>query len=125
MVSVTGRCQKLVVGGQSYTKDCQPKLVNVSYPNGRLGFWFLLPKKSILSFSGPSLPNPTPNTGESIVDQVVFQLGGSSTPTSNDPAQGRCTYANPIKPMTIRCQGVMRGGVKFLAIFRTDGKPPR
>jgi hypothetical protein len=123
LTTVTGKCQKLVVGKKNYTSDCQRKLHSMSYPNGRVGFWFMLPNSTILSMAGQELPHPTLESGQTRVDQVVFQLKGA--PTVSEPAVGKCTFSNPAKPMTVRCQGTLQSGDKFVAIFRTDGKAPR
>jgi hypothetical protein len=125
MVSVTGRCDKLVVGGKAMTETCSGKLLNVTYPDGRTGFYFVLADGRIVTFSGMDGANPTPDTDVVDLDKVIMTR--KDTPDKPDvlSATGTCRFGNPMKgPMTISCEGRLSKGGAFSASFTTDGKPP-
>ncbi|WP_411035230.1 hypothetical protein [Shinella sp. BYT-45] len=125
MAGVTGSCGKLVVGDRQLTDACSAKLLNVTYPDGRVGFYFVLTDGRIVTFSGMDGDNPTPDTDVVDLDKVIM----SRTDTPDQPdvfqASGTCGFGNPMKgPMTISCEGTLAGGGAFSAAFTTDGKPP-
>ena len=125
MASVTGICGKLVVGDRELTGACSAKLLNVTYPDGRVGFYFVLDDGRIVTFSGMDGDNPTPDTDVIHLDKVIM----SRTDTPDQPdvfaATGTCGFGNPVKgPMTVACDGTLSLGGTFSAAFTTDGKPP-
>ncbi|WLR93832.1 hypothetical protein [Shinella zoogloeoides] len=125
MVSVTGTCGKLVVGDRELTGACSAKLLNVAYPDGRVGFYFVLNDGRIVTFSGMDGDNPTPDTDVIHLDKVI--MSRTDTPDRPDVfvATGTCGFGNPTKgPMTVACDGTLSQGGVFSAAFTTDGKPP-
>lgn len=125
MVSVGGRCGKLVVGKRTLTDTCTGKLLNVTYPDGRTGFYFVLADGRIVTFSGMDGDNPTPDTDVVDLDKVIMTR--KDTPDKPDvlSATGTCRFGNPMQgPMTVSCEGRLSRGGAFSATFTTDGKPP-
>ncbi len=125
MVSVTGKCDTLVVGDRQLSRDCSAKLLNVVYPDGRIGFYFVLTDGRIVTFSGMDGENPTPDSDVIDLDKVI--MSRKDTPDKPDvfQAKGTCGFGNPMKgPMTVSCTGTLSGGGAFSAAFTTDGKPP-
>jgi hypothetical protein len=125
MMTLTGKCQKLVIGQHDFSKFCQGKLINSAHKNGRVGFYFLFGGTSTVTFSGTDRPNPTPDTDEIRIDLALLNIGTDSQGTSRQSAKGKCSYGNPYKgKMTVKCAGTLKDGMKFSAVFRTDGRPP-
>ncbi len=125
MVSVTGKCDALVVGDRQLSGDCSAKLLNVVYPDGRTGFYFVLTDGRIVAFSGMDGENPTPDSDVVDLDKVI--ISRKDTPDTPDVFQvkGACGFGNPMKgPMTVSCEGTLSDGGRFSAAFTTDGKPP-
>lgn len=125
MLGVTGTCEALVVGKQQFSNTCSQKLLNVSYPNGRVGFYFVLEDGRIITFSGMDGANPTPDSDVIDLDKVI--VSRKDTPDTPDvfPAKGTCGFGNPMKgAMTVSCEGTLADGQAFSARFTTDGKPP-
>ena len=125
MLAVTGKCEGLVIGERSFSGACGTKLLNVSYPNGRVGFYFVLGDGRIITFSGTDGENPTPDTDIIALDKVI--MSRKDTPDQPDvfKAEGTCGFGNPMKgPMTVSCAGTLADGKTFSAAFTTDGKPP-
>lgn len=126
MVVMTGKCQKLSVGDNDMSPYCNPKLLNTSYSNGRVGFYFTIGNGSVLTVSGMDLPNPTPDTDQIKVDRVIFNIGQTGKAPAVSSASGKCSFGNPYKgKTTVRCSGKLSTGEKFEAAFQTDGKRPK
>lgn len=125
MLSVKGHCDSLVVGDRSFTGDCGTQLLNVTYPDGRVGFYFVLADGRIITFSGMDGDNPTPDTDIVALDKVI--MSRKDTPDQPDvfKVKGTCGFGNPMKgPMTVSCKGTLADGKAFSAAFTTDGQPP-
>lgn len=125
MLGVSGTCAELLVGDLEFSKACSQKLLNVTYPDGRVGFYFVLDDSRIITFTGMDGDNPTPDTDSVDLDKVI--VSRKDTPDQPDvfPAKGTCSFGNPMKgPATIACEGTLSDGKRFSAAFTTDGKPP-
>ena len=125
MLSVTGTCGRLAVAERDLSRDCTTKLLNVTYPDGRVGFYFVLADGGMVAFSGMDGDNPTPDSDVVNLDKVI--MSRKDTPDQPDVLRvtGTCTFGNPVKgPMTIACDGTLVDGAGFSAAFTTDGKPP-
>lgn len=125
MLSVTGSCGKLVVGDRQYSGECSAKLLNVTYPDGRVGFYFVLTDGRMVAFSGMDGDNPTSDSDVVHLDKII--ISRRDTPDKPDvlQAEGTCGFGNPMKgPMTIACEGTLSDGGAFSAAFTTDGTPP-
>lgn len=125
MLGVSGTCSELIVGELDLSKACSQKLLNVTYPDGRVGFYFVLDDSRIITFTGMDGDNPTPDTDVINLDKVI--VSRKDTPDQPDvfPATGTCGFGNPMKgSATIACEGTLSDGKRFSATFTTDGKPP-
>lgn len=126
MVVVSGKCQKLVVGKNDLSAHCSPKLINTSYSNGRVGFYFVVADGSVLTISGMDLPNPTPDTDQFKVDKLILKIGHADLPPTETRASGKCSFGNPYKGKSaVKCSGKLSIGEKFEAAFKTDGRAPQ
>ena len=125
MVTVGGHCDRLVVGERTLTADCSQKLLNVTYPDRRSGFYFVLTDGQIVTFSGMDGANPTPDSDIIHLDKVVMTRKDRPGQPEVLSVKGDCTFGNPMKgPATITCEGTLADGAPFSAAFTTDGRPP-
>lgn len=125
MAWMNGTCDKFIMSGKDVTKFCANSIVNSSYPNGRVGFTFILNGKRAITISGTDLPNPTPDTDRTYVDLVIVNLNEEGVTPEENPARGVCEYSNPYKGKAfIRCEASM-GAHAVTAEFTTDGTPPQ
>ncbi|WP_062235845.1 hypothetical protein [Aureimonas sp. N4] len=116
-----GVCEKFVLGRNNMTKECDTKLMNSTYDNGRTGFYFVFKRGSIITFSGMDRPNPTPDTDLFAIDKVIFSAGGA---TKEFAATGSCRYGNyKAGHKRIRCKGTSDDGQPFEAVFRLTAPP--
>ena len=108
---------------------CQNKVVNFEFPNGRLGFVFVLQKKgskdvAVVSFFGHGKQqlHLNPDTAMQPIDRVHFTFEGA---TDDLVAAGSCRFSNPYKgkPSLISCTADTNKG-KFAGEFVSDGRPP-
>lgn len=125
VISVEGTCGDLAVVGRRLGGECSGKLLNFTYPDGRVGLYFGLKSGAIVTFSGMDGDNPTPDSDVIHLDKVI--MSRSDTPDTPDvyAATGTCRFGNPYKgPATIACEGRLTDGRPFTAAFTTNGKPP-
>lgn len=125
ILTITGECQKAVIGKQDMTKFCGSKLINTSYPSGRVGFYFLVGDYSLM-FTGMDQPNPSPDTDATKIDEVSLSKGMSIDDQKPMKASGECVYGNPYGHRAkVRCSGKLKTGERFEAVFLTDGRDPK
>jgi hypothetical protein len=125
MVSLEGACEHLVIGDLALSDTCSSKLLSVSYPDGRVGFYFVLDDGRIVTFSGMDGDNPTADSDVVDLDKLIMTR--KDTPDQPDvfAATGTCTFGNPFKGvMTIACEGTLSDKRAFSASFKTNGQPP-
>ena len=123
---LNGTCETLILGKDQLGSACSPKIMSTSYPDGRVGFYFVLNGGRTITFSGMDGDNPTPDTDIMMIDKVIANL---DAPKRGRPealrATGKCSYGNPYKGrMTVACKGRLAGGGAFEGVFTTDGRPP-
>jgi hypothetical protein len=126
LVTVSGSCDRLVVGAKAFTPLCKGIAINTVYDSGRVGFIFTIASEALVTFSGMDMANPTPDTDRTMLDRVIFfKLGKAGEPPSVTKVTGNCDYGNPYKgKMTIDCEAAGADGSKYSVQFRTDGNPP-
>lgn len=124
---VTGKCSVLIAPGRDFSDACEGKILNSGDANGRVGFYFFISDKAVLTISGEDLPNPSVNMDQTRVDIIVLNLGIEGVPPSETSAFGKCRYENPFQgvPAKVRCSGTMEDGSPFEAQFLSDGSEPR
>lgn len=126
MATMAGSCANLTIGKHSYRKRCEPIIMNTAYPDGRIGFYFVLAGGKVITFSGMDGENPSVDTDVTHLDRVVINLKGPSQKPDVVNAKGTCTYGNPYKGIsTVHCSGNLKDGRKFDAVFITDGAEPK
>ena len=122
---LNGTCDKLTIGRQRLGDKCGSKLLNMSYPNGRVGFYFILDDGRAITFSGMDGANPTPDTDVVDLDKVIVGIKGKPDKPKVFAASGTCKYGNPYAgESTVICNGTMVDGQTFSASFTSDGTPP-
>ena len=118
-----GKCLEVVAGKDDLTVGCGPKVGIMRYADGRTGFYFLLAKDRMLTFSGFARGG---DRNTYALDRVIYNDGTSATKPMVAPASGACSHGDPAKgPVTVRCKGRTPQGLSFSATFRTDGRPPK
>lgn len=125
MIAVEGTCDALRIGKRDMSTACGTKLLNIVYPNGRLGFYFVLGDGTLVGFTGIDGENPTPDDDLLQVDQIIATRKDTPDKPDVSRAKGTCRYGNPYKGvMTLSSSGTLAKGGAFAAIFTTNGKPP-
>jgi hypothetical protein len=126
----TGTCTRAVV--KDLTSDpglCSNKMVNVVFPNGRVGFIFILSGRTentggTFSFfgDGPKQIHRDKDNVIQPVDKVHFASKGT---TDDLGASGSCVFENVFKgvPAKVSCSAETTRG-KFIAEFLTNGTAP-
>jgi hypothetical protein len=130
LATLTGRCTAItamdVVTDPSL---CSNKVINVEFPNGRLGFAFSLQRKgdpnpTVISFfgDGPKQLHIDADTAMQPIDHVNFTFQGS---TDQLVAAGSCRFSNPYKgkPARVSCTADTNRG-KFAGEFISNGIAP-
>ena len=120
MYFVHGTCTRLIVPEGDRTAACNKAVGHVLYGSGRTSFWFSIPNRALISFSGVRETHDE-NRGTLELDLLTM---ATSPEIPLGEGQGSCTFDNPWKGTArIRCQGHSTQG-EFVAEFTTDGKPP-
>jgi hypothetical protein len=130
LATLSGTCTSItamdVVTDPSF---CLNKIVNVEFPNNRLGFAFTLQRKgdlkpAIISFfgDGPKQLHLDADTAMQPIDHVNFTFQGS---TDQLVAAGSCRFSNPYKgePARVSCTADTNQG-KFVGEFISNGVAP-
>lgn len=123
MLIVKGACERLMIEGRDTTSKCSGKLLNTSYSNGRVGFYFVTEDGAALTFTGNGKQQIKPDADTAVqpVDGIIFSFKGNTDKTA---AVGTCKFTNPYKgPGLVACSAEAESG-KFNAVFRTDGAKP-
>lgn len=123
LATVSGTCERLLIGDRDVTAACKGVLLNTSYATGRVGFYFVTSDGAALTFTGlgSSQIKPDPDTAVQPVDGVIFGFKGQF---DRSKAVGTCRFTNPYaRPGTVSCRADTQNGA-FAAEFVTDGKPP-
>jgi hypothetical protein len=130
LATLTGRCTAVMA--MDVVTDpslCLNKVVNIEFPNGRLGFAFTLqhkvdPKPTIISFfgDGPKQLHIDADTAMQPIDHVNFTFRGS---TDQLVAAGSCRFSNPYKgkPARVSCTADTNQG-NFAGEFISNGVAP-
>ena len=128
--TLTGRCTAVTAMDVSTAPTlCSNKLVNVEFPNGRVGFVFTLQrtgdvKPTVISFfgNGSEQLHVDADTAVQPVDSVNFTFRNS---TDRLVAAGSCRFSNPYdgKPARVSCAADTNQG-KFIGDFISNGVPP-
>jgi hypothetical protein len=126
MVVLNGSCDKLTLGKKKYGDVCSSKILSTSYPDGRVGFYFVMEDGRSITFSGMDGENPTPDTDITNIDKVIANFNVKTPDKPNVfAATGKCSFGNPYKgKSTISCKGKLSDGRAFAGVFTTDGSPP-
>lgn len=126
MSALEGRCNRLAIGSLDLTDDCAGKLLSVAYPDGRVGFYFVLADGRIVTFTGMDGDNPAPDTDVVNLDRLIMTRKDTPDQPDISDASGTCAFGNPFKgAMTVSCEGSLPEGIGFAGSFTTDGQPPK
>lgn len=123
LMGAEGRCKSFRLAGNDLTRGCAGKMLNTSYPDGRVGFYFVMTDSSIVTFSGYDRPNPTPDTDVVAIDKIIVSNKRTGQ-TSQFRAFGRCTYGNFYKGQkTVHCRATSQDGSEHRAVFELTSPP--
>lgn len=130
LATLTGRC--IALTAMDVVTDpslCTNKVVNIEYPNGRIGFLFTMmkkgdPKPLVVSFfgDGKNQLHIDADTAMQPIDRVHFTFQGS---TDDLIVAGSCRFSNPYKgtPARVSCSVDSNQG-KFAGDFVSNGIAP-
>lgn len=118
-----GTCDRLTLPEGDRTHDCHPTAGHMIYKTGRGAYWFSIPQRALISFSGM---NETTDEDRGTLNLDLVTVSSSlDAKISGGPASGSCTFFNPWKGRAyVRCQAHTKGG-DYSAAFTTDGQPPQ
>lgn len=126
MSALEGSCNRLVIGSLDLTDACSGKLLSVAYPDGRVGFYFVLNDGRIVTFTGMDGDNPTPDTDVVNLDRLIMTRKDTPDQPDVSDVSGTCAFGNPFRgAMTVSCEGSLPEGIGFTGSFTTDGQPPK
>ena len=127
--TLTGKCiSATAMNTRSDPRMCSNKVLNMEYPNGRIGFTFVLTANdgsaAVISFSGLGSKQIHKDKDHVTqpVDRIVFTFSGS---TDNLKAAGSCSFANPYqgRPVKVSCTADTDQGT-FSGEFLSNGVSP-
>ena len=120
---LTGSCDRLVGFGNDLRSECDGRVANVEWSDGRDSFTFSLRGGGALTFSGSGRAEVRqgPSTVVQPLDVVFATVRGKS---ESIRAVGSCRFSDPYQGVVaIVCDAeTAEGG--FSATFTTDGRPP-
>jgi hypothetical protein len=130
LATLTGRCTAVTEMDVAIDPAlCLNKVINVEFPNGRLGFVFSAqrkgdPKPTVISFFGDGSKqlHIDADTAMQPVDHVNFTFQGS---TDQLLGAGSCRFSNPYKgsPARVSCAADTNQG-RFAGEFISNGVAP-
>lgn len=124
---LNGACQSFVINDDDLTDTCDGKLLTGMLANGREVFMFVMDDKAIFQFSGVGA-NEVHITDDKVklpVDRFTITLLGidGAKPTPS-PANGHCTYENPLNGAATTVCEIQSRDQQFTVVFVSDGKKP-
>lgn len=127
MASLTGTCERIIMGGKDMSAHCDGKILQTTYDTGRTGFTVFVGQDGVaITMSGIEGAKPDENTQLQSLDRVILNLNIEGVAPTEETVDGGCGYSNPyLGPMTISCQAVDTKGGAYLLQFRTDGAEPQ
>lgn len=128
MATLTGTCKKLIIAKADASQRCVGRLINVTYNDGRSGFYFVAGDLAAVTFSGMGSGQVELNKDEVVqpIDRVIFTLIGTGTKPNMIAAVGSCRFTNPDmgRPSLVNCEATTKEG-QFIADFVSDGRRPQ
>lgn len=124
-IKMTGKCEKLVIGGQDITQNCKEQLVNVVV-RGRTSFDFAAWDGQFLSFSGAGAQQEATEFTEQLqpISLVVPGRKDKEAIVRNPaPAVGSCRFSTPEKGKSMIACEAKSQGKDYAGVFVTDVKP--
>ncbi len=123
IMGLDGECERLIIADKDQTANCSGKLINITYKNGRSGFYFAMEGGALLTFSGMG-SNQVKTGADRVVQPVDMVLFGYQQKTDQLTAVGQCDFENPYKGKArTRCSATSDMGA-LEVLFVSDGKPP-
>jgi hypothetical protein len=124
VITLPGKCAKLVVAKFDATKGCKGELASVTLANGLVTFIFTSDGK-LLGFQGDGAKIKPGKGGNASLPLILVSTGVGNKITGEVKAAGACTFGNPYsgKPVAIECSAKSTDSA-FTGSFRTSGKKP-
>ncbi|WP_337268188.1 hypothetical protein [Oryzifoliimicrobium ureilyticus] len=124
VLTLAGKCSKLLVAKLDATKQCQNQLASVTLPNGRVTFIFNAGGK-LLGFEGDGTSIKADAAGKASLPLSLVTTGVAGRMSGQVKVTGTCTFGNPYsgKPVAVQCSAKSTDS-SFAANFDTNGKAP-
>ncbi|GJE27745.1 hypothetical protein [Methylobacterium organophilum] len=123
-VTMEGRCEKLVIGGQDITQNCKEKLVN-TVSGTRTSFDFAAWDGQTLSFSGVGAQQERTEETDPLqpISLVIPGKKDANAIVRNPaPAVGSCTFSTPEPGKTMIACTANSAGKTYEGVFVTEAK---
>ncbi|RUM00969.1 hypothetical protein EEQ99_16125 [Rhizobium anhuiense] len=122
VITLSGKCAKLVVAKFDATKGCKNELASVTLANGLVTFIFTSDGKA-LGFQGDGAGIKPASNGNARLPLSLVTTGVGNKMTGEVKVAGFCTFGNPYsgKPIAIECTAESKDS-SFTGSFRTGGK---
>lgn len=122
VITLSGKCAKLVVAKFDATKGCKNELASVTLANGSVTFIFTSDGKA-LGFQGDGSGIKPASNGNARLPLSLVTTGVGNKMTGQVKVAGFCTFGNPYggKPIAIECTAESKDS-SFTGSFRTGGK---
>lgn len=123
IVNYTGQCKNAILLGDNSTGNCQSGMVNVAYPNGRVGFAFTINPRIVVVLTGSKSTRPTEKLFHLEIDRMLVTRNGAVDTSLKDRVKGTCTLnTSNIESAIIKCD-VVANGKDVVLEFATSGTP--
>lgn len=119
-----GTCERMSAAGEDLGGACRGPLMNTSFASGRTSFAFPTDAGLMVSFSGTARREQGGRT-QLRLDRITVAVSNRDEAVT-EAATGICEYEDlRADQAELRCAGRSETGAEFVALFRTDGRPPR
>ena len=119
-----GTCHKLIIADANASEQCDGKILNTNYSDGRSGFHFMTKDGAMVTFSGMN-SRKVKIDADTIIQPIDILIFSYKSKPSHLDAVGECRFRNPEtgRPSPVACTATTKGGL-FEAAFVSDGRPP-
>ncbi len=123
IVNYSGQCKNAVYLDDNSTGNCQGSMVNVAYPNGRVGFSFTINPRIIVVLTGSQGTRPAEKLFRLEIDKMTVSRNGAMDKSVKSGVKGVCTLdTSNIESAIIKCD-VDANGKAVALEFATRGTP--
>ncbi len=119
-ISLTGTCEMLRIDNKQL--DCEPRMMNSNYNDGRTGFYIVSRNGEAYTWSGSNGYKPNENAQVLFVDQFIATRAGK---TVRWKAKGVCRYEYPYlgRSTVLSCEASTGKGFAEFRFVHDGSKP--